>query len=80
MSSPRSCSRAAGTGCTWTWWTTSPTWRTPCGTFSCPSGYPVPVPKLILKIRYEGGRTASRSPQAGYTMHADFFNAWKPRR
>jgi hypothetical protein len=53
----------------------------PSGTFSCPPGYPVPVPKLILKIRYEGvtdGTKVTLASGAGYTMHADFFNAWEP--
>lgn len=46
---------------------------------ACPASHPVPVPKLRQVLRYpvtgatQGLRLASG---AGYTMHADFFNAW----
>lgn len=45
----------------------------------CPASHPVPVPKLRQVLRYPvtgdpSGFALSSGP--GYTMHADFFNAW----
>lgn len=45
----------------------------------CPSTHPVPVPKLRQVLRYPVTGDPSRfelSSGPGYTMHADFFNAW----
>ncbi|WP_130798683.1 DUF1996 domain-containing protein [Streptomyces otsuchiensis] len=45
----------------------------------CPSTHPVPVPKLRQVLRYPVTGDPSRFELAsgpGYTMHADFFNAW----
>ncbi|MFD9325169.1 DUF1996 domain-containing protein [Streptomyces sp. NPDC060065] len=45
----------------------------------CPASHPVPVPKLRQVLRYPvtGSTTGLRlASGAGYTMHADFFNAW----
>ncbi|MFD5627567.1 DUF1996 domain-containing protein [Streptomyces sp. NPDC127072] len=46
---------------------------------ACPASHPVPVPKLRQVLRYPvsgatGGLRLASGP--GYTMHADFFNAW----
>jgi len=47
---------------------------------TCPATHPVAVPALQFKLRYatpgEAGMTLSSG--AGYTGHADFFNAWEP--
>jgi hypothetical protein len=50
-------------------------------TGKCPSGHPVPVPKLQFKLTYAtaGGGDAKLASGAAFTMHADFFNAWEPR-
>lgn len=46
---------------------------------ACPASHPVPVPKLRQVLRYPVNGDPSRirlSSGRGYTMHADFFNAW----
>lgn len=47
---------------------------------ACPATHPVAVPALQFKLRYAtaGGPGMSLSSGAGYTVHADFFNAWEP--
>ena len=47
----------------------------------CPVGYPVAIPRLELKLHYptRGGTTAALSSGSGFTTHADFVNAWRPR-
>lgn len=47
---------------------------------ACPATHPVPVPALQFKLRYvtNGGPGLRLSSGAGYTAHADFFNAWEP--
>jgi hypothetical protein len=45
----------------------------------CPATHPVPLPKLRQVLRYPVTGDPSRfrlSSGAGFTMHADFFNAW----
>ena len=46
----------------------------------CPATHPVAVPALQFKLRYNttGGPGFKLSSGAGYTAHADFFNAWEP--
>jgi hypothetical protein len=47
--------------------------------FACPATHPVQVPKLRQVLRYpvNGNPAAFRLASGpGYTMHADFFNAW----
>ncbi|MCE7984641.1 MAG: DUF1996 domain-containing protein [Caldilinea sp. CFX5] len=45
----------------------------------CPATHPVAVPALQFKLRYNttGGPGFKLSSGAGYTAHADFFNAWE---
>lgn len=45
----------------------------------CPATHPVAVPALQFKLRYNtaGGPGLKLSSGAGYTAHADFFNAWE---
>lgn len=47
---------------------------------ACPATHPVAVPALQFKLRYAtaGGAGMKLSSGAGYTAHADFFNAWEP--
>lgn len=47
---------------------------------ACPATHPVAVPALQFKLRYAtaGGAGMKLSSGAGYTVHADFFNAWEP--
>jgi hypothetical protein len=45
----------------------------------CPASHPVPVPMIVLNVRYAtaGGPSAVlASGNSPYTGHADFFNAW----
>ena len=46
---------------------------------ACPPTHPVAVPALQFKLRYAtpGGAGMKLSSGAGYTVHADFFNAWE---
>jgi uncharacterized protein DUF1996 len=47
---------------------------------SCPPGYPVPLPKLTMKVVYptNGARSGIELASMGiYSQHADFMNAWK---
>jgi len=46
----------------------------------CPSTHPVPVPRLVLSIRYStrGGAGVTLASGGAYSGHADFFNAWDP--
>lgn len=45
---------------------------------ACPASHPVAVPRLQFKLRYAtGGEAGMRLASGpGYTVHADFFNAW----
>lgn len=47
---------------------------------ACPATHPVAVPALQFKLLYATpGETGMKlSSGAGYTAHADFFNAWEP--
>lgn len=47
---------------------------------ACPATHPVAVPALQFKLRYAipGEAGIKLSSGAGYTAHADFFNAWEP--
>lgn len=47
---------------------------------ACPTTHPVAVPALQFKLRYATAGEAGMklSSGAGYTVHADFFNAWEP--
>ena len=49
---------------------------------ACPAKYPVAVPELSFSIRlpFHNGRRVHLSSGPFYTMHADFWNAWKQRR
>jgi hypothetical protein len=45
----------------------------------CPAGHPVPVPQLILHVRYPlsgGGRDLELASGGVHSLHADFVNAW----
>ena len=46
---------------------------------ACPATHPVAVPALQFKLRYvtSGEAGMKLSSGAGYTAHADFFNAWE---
>jgi hypothetical protein len=49
--------------------------------YRCPKSHPVPVPRLIYALEWpihDGTRITLSSGQY-YTLHADFFNAWKQR-
>jgi hypothetical protein len=52
------------------------------GVYQCPKSHPVPVPRLIYALEFpvHDGRKISLSSGPAYTMHADFFNAWRQRR
>ncbi len=52
------------------------------GRHKCPRGHPVPVPELSYSIRlpFHDGRHVHLSSGPFYTMHADFWNAWKQRK
>lgn len=45
---------------------------------SCPSGYPVRVPRLSLNVHYQLPDVTGLTLASGsiYSSHADFFNAW----
>lgn len=45
---------------------------------SCPTGYPVRVPRLSLNIHYDLPGTTGLTLASGsiYSAHGDFFNAW----
>jgi hypothetical protein len=45
---------------------------------SCPSGYPVRVPRLSLNVHYQLPDVSGLTLASGsiYSSHADFFNAW----
>ena len=49
---------------------------------ACPAKHPVPVPELSFSIRlpFHNGRHVHLSSGPFYTMHADFWNAWKQRK
>jgi hypothetical protein len=49
---------------------------------ACPKSHPVPVPELSYSIRlpFHDGRHVHLSSGPVYTMHADFWNAWKQRK
>jgi hypothetical protein len=49
---------------------------------ACPAKHPVPVPELSFSIRlpFHNGRHVHLSSGSFYTMHADFWNAWKQRK
>jgi hypothetical protein len=49
---------------------------------ACPKSHPVPVPELSYSIRlpFHNGRHVHLSSGPFYTMHADFWNAWKQRK
>ena len=51
------------------------------GRRACPKSHPVPVPELSYSIRlpFHDGRHVHLSSGPFYTMHADFWNAWKQR-
>jgi hypothetical protein len=51
------------------------------GRLKCPRSHPVPVPELSYSIRlpFHDGRHVRLSSGKPYTMHADFWNAWKQR-
>ena len=44
----------------------------------CPSGYPVPVPQLVLSVHYpvRGGSSLYLSSGGRYSGHADFMYGW----
>lgn len=44
----------------------------------CPTGYPVSIPRLSLRIHYRIGDVSGLTFASGgaYSAHADFFNAW----
>jgi hypothetical protein len=50
--------------------------------FRCDAAHPVQVPQLTLAARFSKGKTAGTitlaSMNSPLTLHADFFNAWKP--
>jgi hypothetical protein len=52
------------------------------GRHRCPKSHPVPVPELSYSIRlpFHNGRHVHLSSGPFYTMHADFWNAWKQRK
>lgn len=45
---------------------------------TCPASHPVPVPRLVLFVRYPivGGSGVTLASGTSNTAHADFFNAW----
>jgi hypothetical protein len=45
---------------------------------ACPSGYPVPVPQLVLSVHYpiRGGSGLYLSSGGKYSGHADFMDGW----
>ena len=45
----------------------------------CPQSHPVPVPRLIMRIEWpvHDGRHIRLASGPYYTLHADFFNAWR---
>ena len=47
----------------------------------CPADHPVPVPALLLGIKYpvSDGSRVTLSSGPSYTAHGDFFNAWDQR-
>ena len=47
---------------------------------TCPSGFPVPIPRLRLNVHYptRGGPGVVLASGGKYSGHADFFNAWVP--
>lgn len=47
----------------------------------CPTGYPVSIPRLSLRIHYRIGDVSGLTFASGgaYSAHADFFNAWDQR-
>jgi uncharacterized protein DUF1996 len=49
---------------------------------ACPAKHPVAVPELSFSIRlpFHNGRRVHLSSGPFYTMHADFWNAWKQRK
>ena len=48
----------------------------------CGKRHPVPVPRLIIRIEWpvHDGRHVRLSSGPYYTLHADFFNAWRQHR
>jgi Domain of unknown function (DUF1996) len=52
------------------------------GVYHCPKSHPVPVPRLTYALEFpiHDGRKISLASGPAYTMHADFFNAWRQRR
>jgi hypothetical protein len=47
---------------------------------TCPRSHPIPVPRLILRIawRVSDSRHIRLSSGPYYTLHGDFYNAWRP--
>jgi hypothetical protein len=52
------------------------------GRHKCPRSHPVPVPELSFSIRlpFHNGSNVHLSSGPFYTMHADFWNAWRQRK
>jgi len=52
----------------------------PTDSQTCPASHPVPVPRLIMRIEWpvHDGRRVRLSSGPPYTLHGDFFNAWRP--
>lgn len=52
------------------------------GEYNCTRRYPVPVPRLIIRLEWpiSNGDRVTLSSGEPFTMHADFFNAWKQKR
>lgn len=52
------------------------------GSAGCPSTHPYPVPRLQTNFQFSMPTTRGKvklSSGAYSTMHADFFNAWRPK-
>ena len=50
-------------------------------TGACPKSHPVPIPSVSFVIAYPLNTNTTGitlSSGNGYSMHADFFNAWEP--
>jgi hypothetical protein len=48
---------------------------------TCPDGYPVPIPRLRMNVRYPttGGPGVALASGGVYSGHADFFNVWNAK-
>lgn len=48
---------------------------------ACPSGYPVPIPRLRMNVHYPstGGPGVALASGGQFSGHADFFNGWDPK-